>query len=175
MAPADGGVAAAKRMLDRAARLKNLAPVLKVFAEEIHRATDDAFDQSRNVLGQPFPKLASSTLNARGSKVRGGKRKTKGGRLTPGALNARLKASGSHKPLIDTGRARNSQRAQVKGNSIRWSAVGYLEPHMRGKKLPKRNPTVFAVPSSGKPALHVPFARRLSSLVTRYVDTGKVA
>lgn len=175
MAPADGGAAAAQKMLQRASRLRNLGPALKLFAAEITKATDDAFDQSRNVLGKPFPKLAPSTLEARGRKVKGGKRKSKSGRLTAGALKARLTSIDSHKPLVDTARARNSQRATVQGNAVRWAAVGYLEPHMRGKGVPKRNPTVFAVPKSGKPTLHAPFGRRLSAIVHRYIETGRAA
>lgn len=176
MATGDGGAGAAKRMAERAARMRNLTPALKLVAEEIHKATDDAFDQSRSVLGKAFDRLAPSTLAARGRRVKGGKRKTKAGKLTPGASAARSKAAGSHKPLVDTGRARNSQRAKVVGGkTIRWSAVGYLEPHMKGAGVPKRNPTVFAVPSRGKPVLLAPYARRLTAAISRYIETGRAA
>ena len=167
-------------MKERAARVRNLAPALKVFAEEIHKATDDAFDKSRTVEGAAFKRLAPSTLEARGRRVKGGKAKSRKigtkGRLTPGARKAREAAAGSHKPLVDTSRARNSQRAKVGGgNSIRWSAVGYLEPHIKGLGVPQRNPTVFDVPKNGKPVLKPAFAARLTKVVRTYIETGKAA
>lgn len=180
MAPADGGAGAAKRMAERAERIRNLAPALRVFAEEIVKATDDAFDQSRTVTGKPFPKLAPSTIEARGRKVRGASTKSRKagtrGRLTASARKARSAAAGSHKPLVDTARARNSAKhTKIRGgDTIQWSAVGYLGPHIHGKGVPQRNPTAF----EGKPGnmrLVGKFQRRLSKLVTTYIETGKAA
>jgi len=170
----DGLDEAMRRMQERAERTKNLGPVLRVIGEEMRKATDDAFDKSRGMSGTPFAALAPSTLEGRMRKAKGGKRKTKSGRLTKAAKSARVRAAFSvNKPLVDTSRARNSQRAQASRSELIWSAVGYLEHHITGTpRIPKRNPTAF----EGKPgayALVGRFAKRLRTGVTRYIETGK--
>lgn len=188
-----GGAEAAKRMLDRAQRMRDHSVPLKVFGAEILAATERAFQASQGVDGTPWPPLAASTIIARhlkraGGRPKGFKAKHRGkgsqrGHLTDSARLTRMEAvlSGAGiKPLIDTGRMKNSQRATLRGaRAMIWSAVGYMGPHITGSEKrpgrpPMRNPTVFDNHGDGarlKPA----FAKRLTDLVRQYIETGAVA
>ena len=94
------------------------------------------------------------------------------------------------KPLIDTARMKNSQRATLRGKrALVWSAVGYMGPHITGGKAPSgqgaslfgggghppmRNPTCF-VGVGGEARLKPMFATRLTSLIRQWVETGAVS
>lgn len=187
MATADGGAAAAKRMAERAKRVRDMSRPLKVFGAEIVKATDDSFRNSRGVDGAPWPKLAESTIIARHLRRKGGRPKgfsrKRGGRLTESARDTRAKAISSGagiKPLVDTGRMRNSQNTKVTGrNTLVWSAVGYMGPHITGStkrpgRPPMRNPTVFEG-TGANARLKPQFGERLTKLLTTWVETGAVA
>ena len=185
-----GGQEAAKRMRERAERMRNHTPALKVFCAVVDKATADAFDRAADTEGRPFKRLAPSTLEARVRKVKGARRKSRRpgtkGRLTQGAKDIRTVAGKFEKPLTNTAVARNSARCRVSGvNRATWSAVGYLGPHMSGATgagtkhnvtIPKRNPTVFDVDKdSGKARLKPRFEAELTRLIRVYVETGKAA
>ena len=174
---------AEKRMAERAKRIANLAPALRVVAAEIEKRTDDAFHRSQSPFGEIWPTLAPSTQAARAAKLPGArKRSKKTGKLTKGARQKRVEGIAAYqfggantfKPLVDTGRMRNSVRVLVRGNELEFSAVGYMGPHITGgRKLPKRNPTVFQLAGGQfKPIPDV--LSYLLRTVGRYVATGQV-
>lgn len=177
-----GAREAAQRMRERAKRLRDHTPALKVFGEQIRKLTDDGFQNSRELDGEAFASLAPSTIEAR-IRAKGGNKKTRKGTLTAGAAKKRAAMStpGGMKILQITAVMRNSQRAVTTGkNMLTWSAVGRLLPHMTGSHgvlghLPQRNPTVFDVDSSGKPSLKPRVAKMLHEYIASYVETGKVA
>ena len=183
-----GSDEAAARLLERAARARDLAPVMRVVAAEIDRETDTAFRSSTSPFGEPFPRLAPSTAAARAAKLPGANRRSKkSGQLTAGARRKRTEAAASYAagapkiftPLIDTGRARGSAHATADATGVSWTAVGYLGPHIMGSKSPpgrppKRNVSVFQM--QGGVLRPIP---RIQSLllsgVARYVSTGRVS
>lgn len=162
------------RLFERAKRLRDHTPALKIYAEWVRKATDDAFQNSRELDGTPFPALADSTIEDR-VRTTGGKRKSK-------KKEAAMRAPGGIKPLIKTGRMRNSQRAEVTGtNALRWSAIGYTGPHVTGSlskpgRPPRRNPTVFEGNiRDGSARLQERAMAKLRDMVASYVETGKVS
>lgn len=184
-----GADEAAQRLMDRAARARDLTAPLQVVAAEIDRETDAAFRASRSPAGEVFPRLAPSTVRARAAKLPGASRRSKKtGGLTAGARGKRKGARdvyaanppGGPKlftPLIDTGRARGSAHATADASGISWTAVKYLEPHIAGGKrglIPKRNVSVFEI--RGGIARPIP---KIHSLLLRtvatYVSTGRLS
>lgn len=148
----NGLEAAMARAAEMGKRFANMSPALKVIGAEMVKRTDDAFEQSRSPAGEAFPPLAQSTLLARARKLKSARKRNKRGELTKGALKTRAKimAPGGAKPMIDTARARGSQHTEVSPHLLKWSAVGYLAPHITGGQRrgktgmpPKRNVTVF--------------------------------
>ena len=184
---AQGLTEAQQHMAQRAARMRNLAPALRVVAAEIEQRTDDAFRDSKSPYGELWPKLAPSTLLSRAAKLPGAKRTGKAGGLTKGAQRKREKAisaynagtGGIFKPLVDTGRMRGSVRVRVRGNELEFAAVGYMAPHITGSlsrpgRPPKRNPTVFQRAASGELMAIPSILALLLRTVSRYVQTGQV-
>lgn len=173
-ADGSGAAEAAKAMRERAERMLNQTPVLKVFAAWATKQMDDSFQSSKTFEGEPFQPLAESTIEQRmrdagaGASKRGKKSQAK---------RAAMQAPGGIKPLVKTARARNSQRMQARGkNGLEWSAIGYLQPHMEGAKNgrpPQRNPTVFNV-KDGELTLKPRAMEKLQKMVAEYIDTGKV-
>lgn len=146
----------------RAAALRDLRPVLTDVAAEIDRLTAEGFEKSRRVDGLPFADLKDSTLIGRMRRRKGLYKKaaagTKPRKDATAAERKQLAAQRRSqvldaakamrfKPLIDTGRMRNSARARVSGNNtVRWAIVDYGVAHMTGTKNarpPQRNPSVF--------------------------------
>lgn len=180
---ADGLDEAQRRMYERAQRMKDLSPALRVVAAEIEQRTDDAFRDSKSPYGETFPDLALSTQQARAAKMPGARKRGKGGQLTKGARKKRAAAIAHYqagmgnvfKPLIDTGRMRNSVRVRVSKNELEFGAVGYMGPHITGgRHLPKRNPTVFQRAASGQLEAIPSVLSLLLRTVSRYVATGQV-
>jgi hypothetical protein len=184
---AEGLTEADKRMQERVARLADLSPALRVVAAEIETQTSNAFQRSQSPFGEQWPALAPSTQAARAAKLPGANRRSKStGKLTRAAYLKREKAvadyqagkSGIFKPLIDTGRMRNSVHVNVRGNELEFTAVGYMAPHITGSltkpgRPPKRNPTVFQmVGGAFQPIPNV--LSLLLKTVGRYVATGRV-
>lgn len=71
-------------------------------------------------------------------------------------VSAQLKAAlagANFKPLVNTGRGRNSANARVTGrDTVRWSVVQYMVPHIGGAangRPPMRNFSVFRQVGSG--------------------------
>jgi phage gpG-like protein len=148
----------------RAAALRNLRPVLKDIAAEVDRVTAEAFEKSRRVDGLPFSELKDSTKVARLRRRKGlFKKAAAGTKPKKNATAAERKALAAQrraqvleaakglnfKPLIDTGRMRNSAKARVVSDTtVRWAVVDYGVPHITGTKNarpPQRNPSVFRV------------------------------
>lgn len=184
---------AEKRLQDMSQRVRDLTPAMKVVARQIEKETDDAFRASKSPRGEPWKMIKEETaLNRKGGRKlkKRVNRRTKAGGLTKGAMGARGKlfdkgllgaqafagddvsAAQLAKPLIDTGRMRNSVNVKVSKRSVRFTAVGYMAPHMTGgENLPKRNPTVF----EGEPGdfrLVPRIAQKLRETVARYVMRG---
>lgn len=176
---------AAQRMRERAARLRDHTPALKVLGQEIDKLTSDAFSKQQELDGDDWPALAESTIEARLRNIGAANKLTKKGVLTKGALRERVKrrAPGGMKMLEITTVMRNSNHAVITGkNELTWSAIGRELPHITGEwgsilsqRPPKRNPTVFDVARDGKPALKPRVAKLLHDYITSYVETGKVA
>lgn len=168
---------ASRRMFERAERLRNLEPAFRVFGAWLEKRVDDGFQSSREFDGTAFPPLAESTIDSRIRRVGGFKTQKRSGLLTAGAARkqSKMRAPGGIKILVDTARARNSQHTATWSNGMRWSAVGYLGPHMTGgKDLPRRNPTPFEK-VGGKWRLASSAAQRLMQTLTAYVAIGKAA
>jgi hypothetical protein len=130
----------------KSAALHNLEPAYKRFAAEIVKKTDDSFQDSRGYDGEPWPPLAESTIERRIGSLKSANKRGKSGKLTKGATKMRdkMRAPGGIKPMIDTGRARNSQHADTSRDGVEWSAVGYLGYHMTNHIVATvRNPTPF--------------------------------
>lgn len=191
--PAEGGIHVAadlsaqrKRLASMESRLRDLTPALKVIAQEVELRTDDALARSASQEGKQWPALRRSTLEARARRSSAAARrrqKRSPGRLTAGAKRKRaamvqayrVGAPSAAKALIDTGRLRTSQRARVVGQTVEWSAVGYIGPHMVGAsngRPPKRNPTCFELRGL-EWALNAPMALYIAQKVRAFVMTGR--
>lgn len=182
--PTTGMDKAISHMQARAARMRDLSPVMRVVGEEIVKRTTQAFRAQQSPAGEAWPALAPSTLAQRAAKLPGAKRRSKKtGRLTPAARTRRAQAASTGAgitPLVDTGRLRNSaqQISQPYGpgaNFIEWSVVGYGGPHMGGsasRRPPKRNFSVFE-PGAGGWTLIPAVNDYLKAAFTNWVDTGK--
>ena len=179
---------------ERARRFLDLSPALRVVGEEIIKRTADAFGDGRSPFGETFPPLAPSTLQARSRALKSANTRTKSGGLTARAQRTRQSIVSSAKPLVDTGRARGSQHVDVQANTLTWSAVGYLLPHITGGARggregmpPKRNVSVFR-PASGSGAsgistapattagweLEPTMAKFMGETIATFIQRGKV-
>lgn len=172
---------AQRRMYERAQRMRDLSPALRVVAAEIETRTDDAFRDSRSPFGEIWPTLAPSTQAARAAKLPGARKRGKSGQLTKGAKQKRAAgiaayqfgSANTFKALVDTGRMRGSVRVRVRKNELEFASVGYMGPHITGgKNLPKRNPTVFQRAASGQLEAIPSIMSLLLRTVSRYVRTG---
>lgn len=156
----------------RSDALRNLRPALLDIAAEIDRQTAENLTNSKTTDGAAFLDLADSTKIGRlrqrkstwrkitkGKKSRQRKQRsafrsgdyetwTRIRQELRGRVDAALDAA-NFKPLINTGRGRNSARAKVVGsNQIKWSIASYMVPHIPGGKNgrpPQRNFSVFRV------------------------------
>ena len=150
--------------------LRNLRPALQDIAAEIDRQTAQNLTDGRSSDGLQFSELADSTKIGRLRQRKSTWRKiTKGQKARERKQRKALKAgdfnqwsqirqelrgrvdealdAANFKPLINTGRGRNSARAKVVGSdSIKWSVAQYMVPHISGGKNnrpPMRNFSVF--------------------------------
>lgn len=180
---------AQRRMQERAARMKDLSPALRVVAADLEERTDRAFRDLKSPAGEIWPTLAPSTQLARAAKLPGAKRRSKKtGKLTKGALHKRAAGIAGYqfggaetfKALVDTGRMRGSVRVRVKRHSLEFAAIGYMGPHITGStkrpgRPPKRNPTVFERAASGQLEAIAPVMSLLMRSITFYVSAGERA
>lgn len=167
---------AIQKLREKSERLQDLTPAFKQFGAFVEKNVDDCFDQSRNWDGEPFPPLAESTIEKRIGNLKAANKRTKSGELTKGAkgLRDKLRAPGGIKPLVDTGRARNSQHVAADADSIIWSAVGYLGYHFEGNEhLPARNVSPFIFDASGGWKLHPGARQQLDQLIINHVMRGE--
>lgn len=143
---ANGLMRAEQKMRDRAQRVRDLSPVFKLIGEDLIKETSDAFRKSRSPLGEPWDDIKDATkLGRKSVRKRAGERTSKGAR-TKRAMTFRQGLLEQSKPLVDTGRMRNSPHTITQRRRLRFSMVGYTGPHITGDKsgnLPKRNPTAF--------------------------------
>jgi phage gpG-like protein len=167
----------AAKLNARAAALRDVRPVLLGIAGDIDLKTAEAFTNSKRVDGLPFAELAESTKIGRLRRRKGKWRKAQGGKdATPeqrqAAIASAVKAA-KFRPLIDTGRMRNSARARVVSNTtVRWSVVDYGVPHItggRGGRPPQRNPSVFRV-INGRWEIYADFAASITERIRRHVN-----
>jgi hypothetical protein len=169
---------AIKALRAQAERVEDLTPAMKVFGRYVEKNVDDCFDQSRDWSGVPFPPLAESTIERRIGSLKAANKRTKDGKLTKGSqrLREKLLAPGGIKPLIDTGRARNSQHTDAEPDGIVWTAVGYLGYHFEGygilAHLPARNVSPFVF-RAGDFSLHPRARQKLDEIITGYVMRGE--
>ena len=161
----------------RAAALRDVRPVLLGIAGDIDLMTAEAFTNSKRVDGLPFADLADSTKLGRLRRRKGAYRKAKGGKkATPeqrkAGIDAAIKAA-KFRPLIDTGRMRNSARARVTSNTtVRFAIVDYGVPHITGTpkgRPPQRNPSVFRV-INGRWEIYADFAASIAERIRRHVN-----
>ena len=135
-------------------RARDLRPVLAVAAEDLKTLVDDSFEQSRAPDGSPWAPLASSTVARR--------------------------RQGSSKPLIDTGRLRNSINASSGPSSLKVGTnVPYAAYHQFGTEdIPARPflPVVgdaegFSLTATGPAGRELDRIRRM---IETYVATGEI-
>lgn len=150
------GLTAADRALrDRARRIRDLTPAMKEGARLIEKETDDSFRKQRSPLGEPWATLKPSTIAGRAARIKSKK------------IRSAILAGGVT-PLVDTGRMRNSVHVKATKRQMRFSAVGYMGPHMTGGgPLPKRNPTVFEFATRWQLVPHV--RERLTQIIRRHI------
>ncbi|AKF08886.1 phage virion morphogenesis protein [Sandaracinus amylolyticus] len=137
-----------------AERARDLSPILRVIAEDTKTLVDDSFDQSRSPSGAPFAPLAPATKARR--------------------------RKGSSKPLVDTGRLRNSVSASAAGNLLSVGTnVVYGATHQYGSK---RVPARPFLPFAGDPAAPVlemsgpagDHWRAVAEQIREYIITGRI-
>ncbi len=169
----DGLDRASKNLFDRAKRMGDLTPAMKVGGALILKETDDAFRGSRSPAGERWPQLQFDTLKARARKI---KTRGKKGRF---ARSATLFGVGAT-ILDNTSRMRNSANVKATRRAMQFSMVGYTGPHITGapkNNLPKRNPTVFEFKGkvgSASAKNVIPRVReKLVATINRYIATGK--
>lgn len=162
----------------KSARMRDLEPALKVFGRFIETNVDNCFDQSRDWDGTAFPSLAESTIEKRIGNLKAANKRTKSGDLTKAAkaFQAKLRAPGGIKPLVDTGRARNSQHTDAGPESLVWTSVGYLGYHFTGNaRLPQRNVSPFVFINGTDWRLHPRAKAKLSELIGQHIMRGEAA
>ena len=152
--PPDGSYTSAQaqsRMLGRAAALQppNMQRFHEQKAKDWQAATDTAFRAQRSPAGEPFPKLAESTLAQRRAKAKGGKSRDARGLFT------------GNQALNRSGTMRRTTKYLAEAGTIKVVTVPYTPPHQVGDQKrnppqpPKRNPLVFER-VGGKPRLVEP-------------------
>jgi hypothetical protein len=169
---------AIESLRQKAERMRDLGPALKVFGRFVETNVDDCFDQSRDWDGTPFPPLAESTIERRIGNLKAANKRTKSGELTKAAktLRDKLRSPGGIKPLVDTARARNSQHTDAGPESLIWTSVGYLGYHFTGnERLPQRNVSPFVFLNSNNWRLHPRAKVKLHEVVTQHVQRGEAA
>ena len=186
--PMDGGVALRQHMAERAARLRDISPAMRVVGEEMVLEVSNAFRARRSPVGEDWADLAESTLRARAAKLPGASRRGKSGALTKGSKKKRataLLAQGMGEtsgiaPLIDTGRLRASAgRYKADAKGLSWSVVGYGGYHMSGSikrpgRPPQRNFSVFEPDGAGGWRMIPRFRDYAMRVVTGYVMRGEL-
>lgn len=188
MAGADGDspAAAAERLMARAARMRDLSPVLRTQAASLEKRISDAFRSETSPAGEKWPPLAASTLEARAAKLPGAKKRDrdfgdlsdKAKRIRANAVNAARRGSRSGiKMLVDSGRLRGGIAVLVEGTSLVFTGPLYLRTHVQGdpeRNIPQRNPLPLEV-VSGDPVLAQAANAELHKAVVRYINTGEAA
>jgi len=170
-----------QKLKAKSARLKDMTPAFKAFGSFLEKGTDDCFQNSADWDGNAFDDLAVSTIDARIAKA-GGFKRTKSGKFTKGARKkqAAMAATGGIKILVDTARARNSQHTEASKDSLKWSAIGYIGPHITGSETvvgrpPKRNVSPFEK-VGGAWKLNIKANAELNRLVVKHIrGEGSVA
>lgn len=159
----------------KATRAGGLGPALKLVARELEKRVDDAYRDQRSPAGEVWPELAPSTIAARARSGKVAKRRDASGNLTSAAVRRRALVTGNIAPMVDTGRLRASQHADVTGTAIEWSEVGYGAPHITGssKGLPKRNMSVFER-VRGAWQLEAKMAAFMRNALARFISRGAV-
>jgi hypothetical protein len=171
---AEGIDAAIRLMQSQSARVRDMTPVFKAYGRWLEKQVDECFDQSVDWDGKKFPPLAESTIAGRIGNLGAANKRGKSGKLTKGAavLRDKMRSPGGIKPLVDTARARNSQRFEADATGGLWTAVGYLGFHFAGNEhLPARNVSPF-VPDGGGWTLHPKASSELEKRVGTFVATG---
>ena len=135
----------------RAERCANLLPVLQVLAQDLRTLIDDSFDQSRSPMGQGWEPLKPATIKRR--------------------------RKGSAKPLVDTGRLRNSIATRAKPKSIEFGTnVNYAAAQQFGTEHIPDRPFLPVLPS-GEFANAGPSAqwlREAEEAIATYIETGQL-
>jgi phage gpG-like protein len=132
-------------------RMRNLTPVLQVLAQDLRTLIDDAFDQSRSPMGQPWAPLKPATIKRR--------------------------RKGSSKPLVDTGRLRNSVAVRAKPRSIEFgSNVSYAAPQQFGTSAIPGRAFLPITPSGqfGESGAAGEFLHNLDEAIAKYIETGEM-
>lgn len=109
------------------ARASNLAPMFRGIGADVVAEAQLGFRESRDPYGLPWRPLSYAARVARGYRAAGPAHKADGSRnagtrrkdgtLTSGALRRFAGAYGSSKPLLDTGRLRNSITYRLLGST----------------------------------------------------------
>lgn len=137
MAASDDFKSAAQRMEEIAKRLKNLKPVLTVAAEDLRKFVDNRFESSSAPDGEEWQDLSPTTIMRRAQR---GKRRGKNGRRRKLSTQALHNAIGNVKPLVDTGRLRQSITTRVDNGSVYVGTnTAYAAVHQwGGAEIPAR-------------------------------------
>lgn len=163
-----GGSAAQRALAALQARATDLAPVFRGVADDAVAESQLGFRGSMDPYGVPWKPLAPATLEGRARRAAGGKPIKRDGTLKVKALRAMASA----KPLLDTGRLRNSltRDAGPSEASVGTNAV-YARIHQfggqagRGRKVLIPARPFFPQPERGLP---VPLAESIRDRLVRH-------
>lgn len=168
---------AAKRAQERAKRLANMTPVMRVIGEGMVSEAKQAFQKQVSPAGEKWDDLAASTKGARLGRRKATQVRGKQGKARERAKGLRAAALGKgFRALMDTGRAMGSIRAKALRRGLILSMVGYLRPHITGNPpdLPKRNP--LPIEWDGARWIVIPRLRRdHMRRFVRWIDLGRTS
>lgn len=153
-----GAKPAERRLRTRADRMRDLSPLMRVYASRLDTMIDDSFEEQRSPSGMAWPGLAESTIAAR----------------------QRRRGSGQVRILIDTARLRRGWNARGKRSSILFGNDAKYMPVQQfgGEHIPARAQAPIEL-RGGRPVWMnrgegKRFRRDLDRAIKRYVSTGMV-
>ncbi len=159
----DGGVPLRASLDLRTARIKDLAPAMRVIADEANRITAKAFATETAPDGTPWAKHAKSTQRARERQLQPdsrGKKRDRGGRYSAGKL-----------PILDaTGKLkRAAMKFRVSMVGVQWVIPRYGRAHAKGTpRMPKREFSPFEPRPNGGWAMSPAFAAFSLDVIARH-------
>ena len=165
---------AAAKMAARAAALQpqNMQRFMESQAKKWQDATIAAFAQQRSPAGEPFPKLAASTLAGRARDRTKGALTSTGRPFRRPAARPGLPSAFGTLALVKSRTMMRTTRYVPEAGTIKLSTVDYMRPHQSGAKNgrpPKRNVLVYQR-VGGKLQLVEPYGSQFRQAFLEHVE-----